>query len=650
MPKKTVEEFYQQAALSPEAAIKLTSHFDSEINRALTDRADLEDKWERAHDLFEGKREPKNHPWIGASNIHVPMVASHVVAIHARFMTTLFAPEPFWRVRAKDPEFKDFADDATEYMDWARQNLFDWYTAVRDFSLDAINPGLGILKLTWERLKGKTYCYNDKYEIVENDEIISDKPKVESIPPNKFVWPAGYDNIQTCPWIAHIIEYTPGELKRLGASGYFQKDGVKKAIWGEQVNDERDNIDVRRDEHEGVFPSGKPTIKVFDVWGRWDVNGDGIEEEMNVVFEAVTGTILRCNPNPYFHQKRPFVIGRLEPRAHRMAGLSIADQIGDLNEEANTVHNQTVDATTVSICQMFGVRAGSPAEAALDRIHPGKKIPYTMETDIREISMGPLKTNSFSLEELARIYAERRTGISDFSMGREPNPSRRGTATGTLAIIQEGNKKFDFQIRDMRQALGEAGMMLLSMMQQMNPEGIMQKVLGADASDLKLLQLSFPKKPLDTVVSIEVTAGTSTINRQVQRQDALSLFQLMMNFYQQALQMGQLLATPGLPPPFIHLATQIASGSKALMAEILQSFEERREEELIPDLEEIYAALGTFSLAQGAALGPGLPGAPGGAPQAGPPGPQPGNGGQPQPPRPGVSGPGPTIPGAEGGF
>jgi hypothetical protein len=630
-----LETLYKQIDLPAESASKLASYFQEQVMRGVADRADLEDKWERAHELFEGQRPPKNHPWPGCSNIHIPMVASHVVAIHARFMTTLFAPEPFWRVRARNPDHVDFAKAATEYLDWARQNMFKWYEPIRDFSLDAINPGLGVLKITWRKREGKVYRYDKDYNIVEDKAVIEDRPHVESISPDKFVWPAGYDNIQTCPWIAHIIDYTPADLRRLAAEGFYRKPGVRLALGAETLN-ERDDLDQTRDEHEGLIPSMKPTVRVYDVWGRYDVNGDGIEEEVNAVIEPTTGAILRLNPNPYFHRKRPFVIGRLEPRAHRIAGLSVTDQIGDLNEEINTVHNQTIDAATVSICQMFSVRAGSPAEAALDQIWPGKKIPRSLPDDIQELSFGPLKTNSVMLEELARVYSERRTGISDFAQGREPSASRRGTATGTLAIIQEGNKKFDFQIRDMREGLAEAGMMLLSLFQQMNPAGIIQDVLGPeDSAAFASIIMRFPDIPLENAISIEVVAGTSTVNRQVQRQDALSLFQLMMSFYQQALQMGQLLSTPGLPPPFIELAIKLATSSKVMLADVLQSFEERRVDELIPDLEEIYAQIGTIGLMQGNPLAPGMANSPGGAQAPRGPG---GGGGAP-----GRPGPGPAV-------
>lgn len=612
MPKpKTLEELYQQITLTPEKETEIASFFQREVEEGLAARKELETRWERALRLYDGKREEKNHPWKGASNIHIPLVAVHASAIHARFMTTLFTPEPFWRVKAKAPDLQDFSRQATEYLDWSRQNQFNFYTAVRDFAWDSIKLGIGVMKVTWQRIRGPEVRYvrnqkNGKLEIVEDEVDIFDGPRVEAIPPHKFVWKSGYDDIQKAPWICHIMEFTRGEIKRMGKNKLLFN--TAKADGSATIS--KEPMQQVRDELKGVTDFELERVKLYEIWGRYDYNGDGIEEELQIVIDPLSYTVLRINPIPFFHRKRPFVVGALERREHSIAGTGIADQIGDLNDEINTVHNQMVDATTTSIVSMYGVRAGSPTEAALEKIWPSKRIPLANMDDVKEIGMGPLKVSSLPLEEYVRGYAERRTGISDFGLGREPSPSRRGTATGTLAIIQEGNRKFDFQIRDMRDPVGDVGAMLLSMMQQNNPAGIIQQVLGPDGAVLTTLQLNFPEEPIMKAVSVEVVASSAAVNRQVQRQDAMTLFGVLNQFYQQSFQLGMLLSQPGIPPPMFNLAMQLAKASDVLMKEILVSFENRRADELLPDLEEVYAQIAQFGQLTTIAAVSGVGGAP----------------------------------------
>ena len=634
-------DLYEQISLSKEEATTLADFYSTEVRKAIADRADLERRWERAYKLYEGLRPEKNYPWKGASNIHIPLVAIHASAIHARFMTTIFGSEPFWRVRAKNPDLQDFSDAATEHLDWSRQNEFRLYDAVRDFAWDSIKYGLGILKITWRMRTGFVLFHelqkDGTYKIMEDERTIENRPHVEAIAPYMFVWPSDYPDVQTAPWVCHRIRYTPAELQEMEDDGWLHN--VSGSIKG--ATSKTDHLDMIKGDSEGVIASDREVIEVYEIWAKRRVNGR--TAEVQIIIDPDLSRVLKYNLNPNFHRKRPFVIGRLESREHSIPGLGISDQIGDINDELNTVHNQTVDATTVSICSMFGATPGTPAWDALADIHPGKRIPARKD-EVFEIGLGPLKATSFPIEQGITNFAERRTGISDFGLGREPNPSRRGTATGTLAIIQEGNKKFDYQIKDMREALSEAGGMILSLMQQNNVSAVVRQVLGEDGESFEKIELAFPTEPILSGVSVEVVASSAAINRQVQRQDAVTLFQILMGFYTQSFQLAQTLSIPGMPVPMGELAIQLAEGAKTMMKEVLNSFENRRSDELLPDLEEIYGQLIATGLAEGFAQPPGMAGSPGGVPQEGQPG---GQGGSSAPPS-GPGGPSASLPGSQG--
>src|SRR5437867_2079825 len=116
MAKRFVEGLYEQLALTPEERVRIATGYAEKVRKALGDRIILEQRWERAYRMFEGLRADKKFPWDGASNIHIPIVAIHASAIHARFMTTLFTPEPFWHVRSRNSQFQDFSENAGEYL------------------------------------------------------------------------------------------------------------------------------------------------------------------------------------------------------------------------------------------------------------------------------------------------------------------------------------------------------------------------------------------------------------------------------------------------------------------------------------------------------------------------------------------------------
>lgn len=221
------EDFYQQIKLGgEEEEKKIVSHFTQEIRKAIGDRSKLEKRWRRAHAMYEGLRPEKTHPWKGASNTNIPLVAIHASAIHARFMTTLFNPPgPFWHVRSRNPDYQDFSVSATDFLDWSRSNQFDLYDAVRDFAWDSIKLGMGVLKVSWIKREGTVYKNveqsDGKFKIQKDTKTLEDRPNVEAVPPEKFIWPAGYDDVQTCPWVCHVNNYTKGQIKALKESKYI---------------------------------------------------------------------------------------------------------------------------------------------------------------------------------------------------------------------------------------------------------------------------------------------------------------------------------------------------------------------------------------------------------------------------------------------
>jgi hypothetical protein len=598
--KKTAEDLYKQFPLTKEQETRVVAHFSTEVKKAKANRRDLEARWERAIKLHEGRRDPKNFPTKNASNVNVPMVPTHSAAIHARFMTSLFGQDPLWKVQHRHPDYQDFAEQFTEYLDWGRTEQFPVYRAIRDFSYDAVKLGLGILKLSWLRRRGVELHYDEKFDIVEDEILVEDRPHVESIQPEYFVWADGSTDIQTAPWICHIRPFTPGQLvKRAKSKEIFN---LEEALTGARIPFER--VEQARDETAGLLPRSSEMITTHELWARYDINDDGVEEEIQLEIEPEGGTVLRCNAIPFFHRRRPFVIGRLEVIEHQIAGLGVADQIGDINEEVNTIHNQLIDAANYSNLSMFKVRPGTPSWDAMEDLYSGKRIPALQDTDVMPMPMGDFKVQALALEQNAHAMAERRTGVSDFSVGREPSASRRGTATGTLAIIQEGNKKFDFQVRDMRDALGEAGLMIASMIDQMNPDGLIQEVLGPDGVAMERLRINFPRDvPLHKAVSVEVLPSSAAVNRQIQRQDAVSLYQLWTNFAQQAAQLGFTVQQMGpISPPLLELIAKLGKGAEVMLSDILVSFENRHKDELIPQLEDIYNEIG----AQGAQLAQGI--------------------------------------------
>ena len=60
----------------------------------------LRSKLRRANDLMEGVKEPKNFPWPGSSNLHVPLIEIHITICHSVVAATMLDMDPIWFVKA----------------------------------------------------------------------------------------------------------------------------------------------------------------------------------------------------------------------------------------------------------------------------------------------------------------------------------------------------------------------------------------------------------------------------------------------------------------------------------------------------------------------------------------------------------------------
>ena len=79
--------------LSDEQKDKVIREIENELGKIQGERnkEDLETKWQANQDLYDGVVSPKDWPWSGASNYHIPMpaVMVDILTIRAKRQTLL---------------------------------------------------------------------------------------------------------------------------------------------------------------------------------------------------------------------------------------------------------------------------------------------------------------------------------------------------------------------------------------------------------------------------------------------------------------------------------------------------------------------------------------------------------------------------------
>jgi hypothetical protein len=587
-------------------------------NDALNDRVEEADRFYKA----EPKATIKTFPWRGAANLVIPSIGITVDSIVARVVNTVFGVQPFWTVRAINPRMADIAKSVEGQMEWSRQTEFDMYTAVKSNAIETVQLGWSWLKIIWEIDSRRVWNPQDNSYY----DVTAKKPNVYYIPVTSMLQQLGVDSPYDAEWMGQIIDCTDGDLR------LKELDGIYKDV--ETVIDTKENPQERRSSTKNYENAYRVKLnRFYELWLKFPLEGARKPPvEIVVTYHKPTKTIMRCIYNPLFMGGTPFVKTRfVELRGSKSEGYGIVDQLKFMQDEVSTIHCQQLDNATLANTRWFLGKRG--AVKADTRIWPGRFLTTANpESDIKVMQMGEVYNSMRQLEVSVMAYAERRSGISDYSLGRESSAiGDRATATGTLAIIQEGNRRFDLNVRDMRESYGAIGRMLFELNHQYRPKGLSYVTQGPQGA-MTEFAFDMPDEIISNMLGFELTASSATINKQVEQAGLLQLLQMLTQNMQAGQQAAMLLANPQIPPQVKDYTAQYMESLTQLVKRTMLTFDQPPVD--LPDIMQSF---------QQPAPGPG------GMNGGGPPGPPGAMGGPPGAGGPGVSGPPQLPPGAGAG-
>ena len=525
---------------------------------ALQSRSSLEQHWLEWERAYEAQPLAKKHtPWQNASNINIPIASIITDAIAARLANTVMGIKPVITVNANIPEYADLDKQIEDFVE--QMSLSSLYLNMPllfpDLMIGVCKRGTGVLKIIREL----------------------DHPKFIIIFIEDFIVPPECNNVQTSDWIAHRFRLNWSELKlRERDFGYQNLDKIK------QQSTEAPHSDLTQESQKIVGIDNSvlsPTYVLYEVWCKLDLDKDEIDEDYVVTLESETGTILRIIKNPYEHKRRPFVIFNMVPRERSIYGIGIPEMTYGLRAELNTIHNQRRDNATIANTICLKGRAGTSVKPGV-KIYPGKIfILNNPAEDLVPLVLGVVRPIALEEELITQSYIERRTGVSDYTLGRESSVAKtRATATGTLALIQEGNKRFDFMMRCVRASLVEAYSQVIELLAQYQAPSIY--------SNNQTFAVSVPKDFSRDKLTIQVTASSALVNREVEKQNLLVVIERMVFYYDKIMNLAMMSVNPQIPPELKNLSTKIQLSMTKLMERLLYLMEIKDGQDLLPNILE----------------------------------------------------------------
>jgi len=445
-------------------------------------------KWD---DQYEGILPDKVYPYKGCANYHDPITEMNVNAIYARAIRR-FRDFNYLRVKQYRSN-KDRALATQKYLRYLFATKLDYVDLLMSTMRDDIKYGTGMYITTWHIEE----CVKKVVEPVIKQEKVSENIDGTPIYIEKTTYAIKeYRQFKYQPkieWVSlldygrsddtNTLEEPTWEYRRIWKSAIkFQLAAKDEGYDEDTVQDILSNglkeMSAKRVEELNER-------EIIEWWGWINLTDKASEYPERIVFtyDRKAKKFLKCQRFPYLFDRSNFSSVRLERRSHDWKGRGICQKLEHVNQESDKLHDLYIDSAALVACKSFKKKRGSDTDFLLEPFYPGVVWNVQNMDDIQVMELGETPVSPLKELELLDNKAARQTGIGAYQMGQESGQISQPTASGQLAIIQEGNVVLDELAKEFMQLTIRIAKQVLSMIHQFRPEGDLMMII--DEQEMK---------------------------------------------------------------------------------------------------------------------------------------------------------------------
>jgi hypothetical protein len=577
---------------SPRAAEQLLWYLIQELKRTRGDRNQLESDWIRYEQTYRARPIDmvKEFPFHGASNLVIPVMATDTDTLFSRLMGLLFEQPGLWTVSARRPEMEEIAPRLEEFLTWAQENECEMQGPVGDYLLDLMKLGTGILKERYDRQQKKVYEWRELDRGIWQQQalvLLRDAPRTHRVRLHNFFVPAGFKELEDMPWCCENIEMTWMQfLNRVRAGVYAMPNALAGYNYSGDYGYYQQPVQQAYDEFSHYKASIRNQFCLKEFWTEYDIDEDGEPEALVCTIHEESQSYVRIDYNPFFNQEKPYVASRFMRDGNSFYGIGLGEMLDMFQEEITAMHNQRIDAGTIGNSTMIATTKDNTNISDEEPIWPGKNWRVNKTDDIKVFGLGNpgAIASSIQMEGATLQWSQRRDGVNDYVMGNPSPETGYGTAYTTQQMLLNATRRLGETVREVQRGLGIIGTYKLELYQQFNQRGKEFFALGQQDGALVRMVLQFPLDLIRRGLKVSVRAIDVTNSKDMQIRTNTLVFQQIVGFYGQYLQLLQLLMNPQLPPQFKAIVQQMIDGISLTMRRILESYNVQDASTLIPDL------------------------------------------------------------------
>ena len=577
---------------------ELVKHLDELLTKELDNQEGRIDNIKRWQRQYKGYRDKKSFPFLDSANVVTPITRSNVDTIYVRIEDDIYGRDKFWLFKPTSKEYMDFATKLEDSIDWYQKNVLHLKDKTQSPLLQCVKVGSGIIKVGYTEKKRTCYRYaNEEEEIddtIKKYSLKGTKRKAikyvkttvrgaDVFPIDRLHWvmSADADSPDDAYMCGFYNDYRKAQLDTKVNQGLYYKDAVDKIKNPDEYDEvEKDRAEISGKELETIEYT-KP-YKIWELWTRFDVDGDGEEDEIVITFHQDSLQILRAIYTPLFSGRRPFTVFKGYPTEFSPDGEGICEILEKLQMQIDTLENQRLDRQTEINAPLVFVSAGSGLKDY--KINPGKvqEVEGDLEQAIR-IERFPDVYYSTEREEDRLIeMANRACGIAPENLGQPT--SERPVFKEAFARMQEAQKKFKSLKDNIIRGFERTGMLLLENFAQYQPVYEYSKEIGGK---WETQSVDFPIEDIYDGLTVTLQASTEIVNQDMRRDINMSVYHMLSDFMTKRASMAQAIIDPLTPAQFKkYLIAEYEIGT-VLMQRILKDSDQPDAENMARPLNEV---------------------------------------------------------------
>lgn len=309
--------------------------------------------------------------------------------------------------------------------------------------------------------------------------------------------PPGPSNPGGAPHVILVDYPTKDEIRRLRRDKVYDlmtaadldalethKAGTGRG--GDDPNEHKVQKDAMAGQDYGNAKTTEEQITRLICFDRWDVDGDGLEEDVVFWVLLETKTLLRARYltelYPSYPPRRPFAEARMLPVPGEFYGIGMLEMMEHLHDTIKVLIDQAIDKNTMVNTPWFGFRAASGVRPEVIRMAPGEGYPMSDPTRDIHFPQIPNPDQSFTLNLLTMFtqFAERQSLIGELQLGRVPygKASALRTAAATQSILQQGDARPERILRRFFRGLSEVYQQMHELNQAFLPPKKQYRIAG----------------------------------------------------------------------------------------------------------------------------------------------------------------------------